>query len=131
MGPVGRSSVGLTAPGCGANAVKEAIATANSITHRCTGRRRSGAASLCDMDLHLIDGVVEIAAGIPDRSCGLSSSLRVGGAGEDGAVACLRLPVISPEAPSIVGLFMAEAGGIPACAPVGGPLAFGVVRSPP
>jgi len=59
---------------------------ATSIAHSWTGPRRSGAASLCDMDLHLIDGVVQIAAGIPDRSCGLSSSLRVGGAGEDGRV---------------------------------------------
>src|SRR5260221_10247 len=64
---------------------------------------------LClDIDLHLIVGVVEIAAGVPHGGFGLHSSLVVGGAGEDYVVAVFGgLPVVVPETPRIFGLVSA------------------------
>src|ERR1700682_4872980 len=61
-----------------------------------------------DIDLHLIVGVVEIAAGVPQGGFGLHSSLAVGGAGEDYVVAAFGwLPVVVPETPRVFGLVSA------------------------
>src|SRR5271156_204469 len=55
-----------------------------------------------NMDLHLIYGVVEVAAGVPDCRGGLGASLAVGGARQDGVVAALaRFPIVGPKAPGI------------------------------
>src|ERR1043166_6762903 len=80
--------------------------------------------TLCDMDFHLIDGVIEISAGVPDGSSGLSASLIIGGAGEDRIVPGLCFPVIVPEAPRIVGLLTTEVGRIPTRTAIGGDFDF-------
>ena len=52
---------------------------------------------LGDMDVHLIDGVVEIAAGIPDRRCGLGAALAVCGTRHNCVLAGLRrFPIVDP-----------------------------------
>src|ERR1700758_3721209 len=68
---------------------------------------------LRDMDAHLIDCIVEIAARVPRRRGRLSPSLAVGGAGLDGVVAGFGLPLMAPEAPRIASLFVPEAGRSP------------------
>src|SRR5579859_2918677 len=61
-----------------------------------------------DIDLHLIVGVVEIAAWIPRGRFGLHSSLAVGGAGKDYVVSApSRLPVVGPETPCVFSLVFA------------------------
>jgi len=53
--------------------------------------------ALGNMNLHLIDGVVEVAAGIPQCGCWLGAALAVSGSRLDRVVACLAsFPVISP-----------------------------------
>src|SRR5580693_684674 len=65
--------------------------------------------ALGNMDLHLIYGVVEVAARIPDCRGGLGASLAVGGARQEGVVAGLsRFPIVGPKAPGIVSLIVAE-----------------------
>src|SRR5271169_396260 len=62
-----------------------------------------------DIDLHLIAGVVEIAAGIPHGGFGLHASLAVGGPGEDYVVAAFGwLPTVGPETPRVFGLVFTE-----------------------
>src|ERR1700691_5382023 len=73
-----------------------------------------------NMDLHLVYGVVEIATGIPDWSGGLGACLAVSGAREDGVVAALAgFPIVGPEAPGIVSLFLTKLCRIPGGAAVG------------
>src|SRR5438105_1964788 len=74
---------------------------------------------LGNMDFHLIDGVIEIAAGIPEGAGGLSAALGVCGARKNRVVATLgSFPVVGPQSPGVVGLFAAQSGGIPGCAAV-------------
>src|SRR6266404_3716683 len=71
---------------------------------------------LGNMDFHLIDGVIEIAAGIPEGAGGLSAALGVCGARKNRVVATLgSFPVVAPQSPGVVGLFAAQSGGIPGC----------------
>src|SRR6202030_1315778 len=73
-----------------------------------------------DIDLYLIVGVVEIAAGIPRGDFGLHSSLAVGGAGKDYVIAAFgRLPLVVPETPRIFSLVFAEVRGVAGGAGVG------------
>src|ERR1700731_4526440 len=52
---------------------------------------------LGDMDVHLIDGVVEIAAGIPDGRCGLGAALAVCGTRHNCVLAGpRRFPIVDP-----------------------------------
>jgi hypothetical protein len=64
---------------------------ANSIAHaRAEYETRNGRVEflfLRDMDAHLVDGIVEITAGVPRRRGGLSPSLAIGCAREDSVVA--------------------------------------------
>src|SRR5258708_9466288 len=69
--------------------------------------------TLCDMDLHLIVSVIQISARIPLWSCGLSTPQAVGGARQNRVISVLRLPVVTPHAPRIVRLFVAEFRQIP------------------
>src|SRR5579863_3840837 len=81
------------------------------------------------MNFHLIDGVVEVAAGIPNRRGRLDASLGVAGARLDNVIAALGcIPVVAPQAPGIVRLLAAELRGIPTPAAVGGNFDFGDVR---
>src|SRR5579862_8922948 len=89
-------------------------------TRAIKAARTDNFTALCDMDLHLIGSVVEIAAGIPDGSRRLSPSLRVGGSGEDAVVAGLGFPVVGPETPCVAGAIVAEGRGIPVRAAIGG-----------
>src|SRR5581483_10859140 len=51
---------------------------------------------LGNMDLHLIYGVVQIAAGIPQWLLGLNATLAVGGTREYGVVSGFCFPFVSP-----------------------------------
>src|SRR5258706_10162954 len=73
-----------------------------------------------NIDLHLIVGVIQIAARIPDCGFGLYATLAVGGPREDYVVPAPRgFPGVSPQTPRIPGMVFAELRRIPRCAAVG------------
>src|SRR6266567_2639686 len=115
MGPGGISSAGFA---CCENAHSDMAARAMNATAAKDPVNRFNL-GLCNMDLHLIDRVVEIAARIPGGGGGLCMSLRVGCASEDSVVSAFRAPFEGPETPSIARLIMAESGGTPTRAAIG------------
>src|ERR1700746_3878396 len=91
MGPAGNSGV-------------EADWAHARVDTQATTNRETATLSLY-MDLHLIEGVVQITAGIPNGSRGLCAALAVGGTGDDGVVSGVwRLPRIAEQSPCIVGV---------------------------
>src|SRR4029077_3448474 len=63
---------------------------------------------LCDMDLHLVDGVVKIPTRIPHRFSRLHTAMAVGGARLQDVISSLCIPGVSPQAPPIAGLLAAQ-----------------------
>src|ERR1019366_2589275 len=97
MAPGGRFSAAFCEAADGDVSAKVIPATATGIDRRSTPARdcfRRFEFRLCDMNRHLIGGVVQVAARIPYGGRGLSSSLRVGSAGENRVVATLRFPLV-------------------------------------
>src|SRR5215470_9563513 len=77
------------------------------------------------MDLHLIDCVVEVAAGIPNRAGWLNASLIVGCAGQDCEfTSARRLPLVGEQAPGVARVVFAECGCMPRRPAIGGNLDF-------
>src|SRR5216684_5275672 len=119
-GPGGRSSGGFWGEpaDCPHNAAPAARASAASIS-----------ALRGHMNFHLIDGVVEITAGVPSRLGRLGAALAVARARHDYVVAALGwLPVVAPQAPGIVSLLAAELRRIPTVSAVGRNFHFHDVR---
>src|SRR5215470_1928650 len=78
-----------------------------------------------NIDLHLIIGVVEIAARIPDGAFGLGAPLAVGGTGQEDVVSALGgLPVVAPLAPGVLGLIFPKLSSAPGGSAVGGDFYF-------
>src|ERR1700756_4023535 len=68
---------------------------------------------LCDMDLHLVDGVVKIPTRIPRRFSRLHTATAVGGARLYDVIASLCIPGVSPQAPRVAGLLTTQCRRIP------------------
>src|SRR6266849_5297997 len=124
MGPGGRSSSGFCGgfgdpADCPHSAAPAARASA-AISRALRGH----------MNLHLIDSVVEIAAGVPNRRGRLGTAPAVARARHNDVVAALRwLPVVAPQAPRIAGWLAPEPRGIPTVSAVSRNLHFDNVRS--
>src|SRR5258708_29497003 len=130
MGPAGKSSVAFgdaCTPDCAQTG--ETRATPIHAMVEITTSRQGSDRRLCDTDFHLIHGVIKIATGIPQRHGGLDAPPAVGGTGNDSVLATFRqLPVIGPQPPCIMGLFVSEFGNTPGCSAVGGDLDFRDLR---
>src|SRR5258708_12606137 len=133
MGPAGKSSVAFgdaCTPDCAQNG--ETRATPIHAMVEITTSRQGSDRRLCATDFHLIHGVIKIATGIPQRHGGLDASPAVGGPGHDSVLATFRrLPVIGPQPPCIMGLFVYEFGNPPGCSPVPGDPTLPDLRLPP
>src|ERR1017187_6310536 len=102
MGPAGNGAFELGEDSPANAALKKA--SIRTIVHGFRSTLPLGS----DIDLHLIVGVVEITAWVPDGGFGLHPSLTVGGAGEDCVVPGFGgLPVVAPGAPRVFRLVSA------------------------
>src|SRR5215469_8390330 len=100
IGPSGRAGAGDCAKTMHGT-VSARVETANILT--------------LHMNLHRIDGVVEIAAGVPDWRRGLHAAFAVGSAGRDRIFARLRrLPRQAPHAPRVARVLFRELCALPA-----------------
>src|SRR5262249_23292477 len=89
-----------------------------------TKTARSNSLSL-NIDLHLIDDVVQIAAGIPGGAFGLGAALAVSGARHDHILAGLGwVPHMAPQPPRVAGLISADPCCLPGSAGNGGDVYF-------
>src|SRR5262252_9631861 len=114
MAPAGRSRVGLEGAICddvhGANTAAASASTART------------AAFLGDMHFHLVDCVVEIAAGIPHASSRLGTALAIGGPRADREIAGLGNPFVMPQPPRVASSLFTEIRQSPRCPAVDGNL---------
>src|SRR5580704_31961 len=85
--------------------------------------------TLClDMNFHLVDGVVQVAAGIPHGCGGLRAPLAVGRSGHDHIVAGIwNLPLQTEHTPSEASFVFPQLCGEPRTAAVDGDLDLGDV----
>src|SRR5437764_15367755 len=76
---------------------------------------------LClNMNLHLVDGIVEVPTTIPRRSLRLRPALTVSGSRQNGVLPGMRsMPRIIPQTPCILGLLSAELRRLPCRTAVG------------
>src|ERR1700722_20494127 len=100
MGPAGRSAVTFA---------ETAFCPCSPVVASSNARTGGTPSNLCNMNIHLIDGVIKIAARIPYRRYRLRASLVVCRARLNDVVAGFaRLPIVTPEAPRVVRLITAE-----------------------
>src|SRR5579864_1137917 len=122
--------VALACTGPAGNSGLEADWAHARVDTKATTNRETATLSLY-MDLHLIDGVVQITAGIPNGSRGLRAALAIGGTGDDGVVSGLwRLPRIAEQSPCIVSVLFAKFRGMPGVPAVSGDVDTGHVAFP-
>src|SRR5271166_2612664 len=130
MGAGGRSSVGLRVLWAAARVepkAMRAIPSARPTANRALpGRTAEGGCPhmkrtdvLRDMDLHLVDCVVKIAARVPRGGVGLDASLGIRCAREDRVVSRFCLELVTPQPPRVVRLFVAKRCRIPRRAAIG------------
>src|SRR5215472_16907389 len=97
MAPAGRS-------GLGADWAQSELANNNA----------ANATLALDINLHLVNSIVEIPAGIPCSSFRLDAAVRIGGSRPNRVRGGFhRLPIVSPRAPGIMCLLFSQRRWIP------------------